>query len=138
MLPDPLDLYTDVPDGTGAGHQPFALIQQLPTGTVRRNLSASVGSPDVVKISHSTVGKGNGARDRHLVRMECAHDLGSSVPDPVNRGAVYLVADFPRVLSESEKENLFVDFLGLLRGVDASGTFPDMDNFFRRFYGGES
>lgn len=115
MLPDPLQAYFD--GATSIDTMNYRIVQMLPTGTVRKINGGAAGGVNTLKISHSVVGKGAYARDRHLVRFE-AYGVVDGVEDPNICGAVYVVADMPRsqALSATQRSNLARQVLGTLRG----------------------
>jgi hypothetical protein len=138
MLPDPFDLDTIVASGS-AVQQPYTLAALTGQAAVRKDLTASDGEPKVLKISHTTVGKGASVRDRHLVRLE-AYVVEDSVEDQSKPIALYAVADIPRNgVTAAQLSDLWEQFTGLFLGGSGEVTYDgDQTVFFDRWIGGES
>lgn len=138
MLPDPFNAHVDVSGGTPTT-KPFTILSTLPNGTVRQYAAAPAGEPKVLKISHSTVGKGVNMRDRHLVRLE-SYVVEDTVENPAKPVSAYMVLDIPRVgVTATQKSDLFKRFVGLLRGASGdAANAGDQTNFWDRLWLGES
>lgn len=90
----------------------------------------------VVDISHTEVGKGSTARDRHLVRFT-SYVVDDGVEDLGKPISMYVVADIPKNgVSAAQKNNLLKMVAGFLRGVSGSAT-PDLTLTGGRWLNGE-
>lgn len=138
MLPDPFTGHSDVAGGTATTY-PYTMISMLPNGTVRQNLAADAGEPKTLKISHSVVGKGTNARDRHLVRLE-SYVVEDTIENPAKPISVYVVFDFPKSgVTTTQKSDLFKRFVGLLRGASGdAANAGTQSQFWDRILAGES
>lgn len=140
MLPDPFQAKVDYA-GTEIS-EPYTLISLTPTSSVRRRLTAAAGEAKVMKISHTTVGKGANKRDRHLVRLE-SYRLVDGVEDVNQPLAIYAVLDVPAGLpvitgEENQLNTLWYRFCGLLRGAGGDAANAGVESyFFHRWHQGE-
>lgn len=134
---DPLNVRMDEDDSTD---YPFGVVEWSgPKASIRKNQSSGLtaGTPKILRISHTRVGKGQAARDRHLVRIEA-----NAVVDGVETNTVvagYAVFDVPVLGFNQGQVNEICSLLcGTIRGNNAStGDFsPDLTLFFEKFVGG--
>jgi hypothetical protein len=138
MLPDPFQADVLVASGS-AVQQPFTLASLTGQATVRKDLTADDGEPKVLKFSHTVVGKGASARDRHLVRLE-AYVVEDSIENTAKPVALYAVADIPQSgVTAEQLSALWAQFTGLFIGGSGEATYDgDQTAFFDRWIGGES
>lgn len=138
MLPDPFNGHVDVSGGTPTT-KPYTILSMLPNGSVRSYTGAPAGEPKTLKISHSVVGKGTNARDRHLVRLE-SYVVEESVEVSSKPISAYMVLDIPRSgVTSTQKADLFKRFVGILRGASGdAANAGDQTNFWDRVMNGES
>jgi len=138
MLPDPYNGHVDISGGTETT-TPYTVINMSGNAVDRKNYSSAAGGPRKLKISHTTAGKGDAKRDRHLVRLE-AYVVEDGIENPAKPIALFMVADIPQVgVTDSQKTQLFESFVGLVRGASGDAANEgDESEFFTRFLGGES
>lgn len=138
MFSDPIVAACDVDSGV-AVTKSFTIINTQGKATDRINASAAIGEPKVLKMNHTSVGKGSSARKRHLVSLE-AYGVVGGVEDPSLVGKVYLVADIPDTgFTDAAKKLLWQQFVGLVRGASGNVTYDsDVATFWTRFLNGES
>lgn len=138
MLADPLAANYD--GATSITQSNFTILTLDGSSSVRGFTSAPAENPNILRISHSVVGKGASTRDRHLVRLE-ANGVDGGVRRTDIVGSVYLVADFPRdiLFTSNTREALYRQFLGLIRGNSTwnAGSIPNMASFWSRWLNGE-
>lgn len=138
MLPDPFNAPVDIAGGTQITN-PFTLIGLGSNQSDRRDVTAAAGEPSVLKVSHSTVGKGATLRNRHLARIE-AYPIVDSVEDKSAQPlALYAVADVPaNGFTSDQVTALYRQFCGLLRGCGGdSANQANATVFFDRWLAGE-
>lgn len=139
MLPDPYDAHADVSGGTISTH-PFSLVSLAGNASVRENFALTIaGKPKTLKISHSVVGKGASARDRHLVRLE-SYVVEDGVENPAKPIAFYTVLDIPQVgVTATQLSDMFIRYFGMWRGDSGDAANQgDQTEFFDRIVNGES
>jgi len=140
MYAEPLVLDYDASVASGNSEQTYNLIS-FPTGnsSVRKNAAADTGVlPEVMKISHQTVGKGTSMRDRHLVRFEVSSDDGDGNIGTTDPAVVYMVFDIPRSNCNGNTPTILARQLcGFLRDADADDTAPDYDTNLAKLLNGE-
>jgi len=136
MLPDPYNAPFD--SATPSDYTPFTLINCTPNSSFRKNVGAAVGAVSMMRVSHTTVGKGSTERDRHLVSFEL-----KPVVDGVETNGLtaklYLVGDFPKNgITAAQLGYLWQQMSGTLKGV-AEGTthVGNATVFFNRWKNGE-
>jgi hypothetical protein len=137
MLPDPFEANVDIGGGSPTTRD-FVIVSQSANQVLRRNITASSGTVERMRVSHSVVGKNQFARDRHLLRLETNGWDGTSV-DPTHVGSIYIVADLPRVnFPDAYKAELFAQLIGIMRG-GSGDAFQEWDAtlFFDRWINGE-
>lgn len=137
MFSDPLLAHVDA--GGAETTVPYALTSLVGQASERSNSGASDGEPKKIRISHTKVGKGETARVRHLVRLE-SYVVEDGVENTNKPVAIYAVADVPNIgVTDAQLEDLFLSFVGLLRGAsgDAANAAAS-STFFNRWIGGES
>lgn len=139
MYTEPLVSPNDANTG-GTLSYTFDLITfpNVSTGSLRKNAVADAGTtPEWLKISHQTVGKGDATRDRHLVRFEQSSVDGTNIGTHLPSVA-YVVFDIPRAYRSSTAPTVLARALvGFLRGVDADASTPDYTTFFGKLLNGE-
>lgn len=130
MFADPYLAPKNVASGSAAT-QAFSLVSNNGTATTRVNTgSYTAGDPKVLKISHSVVGKGANARDRHLVRLE-AYPVINSVEVKETPIAFYAVFDIPQVGPTSTQiTSMWRQFVGMLRGSSGDVVYDASQSSF--------
>lgn len=113
MLADPFTSYRIVPSGASVA-VPFVRISLTGSSAsyTRQTYTANSGAVKNLKISHNTVGKGAGQRDRHLVRLESPM-LTDGVEDG-RMAACYLVMDIPKGFTSDQSGEMYRNCVGLL------------------------
>lgn len=105
--------------------------------SVRFIAGAANDYPELMKISHTTVGKGSAIRDRHLVRIE-SYGLTGGVKDKTIVASAYAVFDIPRVgVSSDNVYRLWTHLIGTLRGKGGLVNYGDPAVFIDKFLRGE-
>lgn len=138
MLPDPFNAPYD--GNLSIVTCPFTILTINGASSVRGYSAGALTFPNIMRTSHTVVGKGVSARDRHLLRLE-ANGVTDGVRDPNIVGSLYAVADIPRTgaFSATSKEELFRQFIGILRGNSTwnAASVPVQSTFFNRWLNGE-
>lgn len=139
MLADPFIAYRDVTSGAAVTDS-YARISLSGNNSVytKTTYTPNSGFPKTIRISHNTVGKGAGLRDRRMVRIE-APCIVDSVEDS-RVAAVYLVADLPRgLVSDAQRDALFTHIVGLLRMGSGNVAYDAVPSaFWQKFWRGEA
>lgn len=131
------DPFLSTHDATVAWNSTWTLIQTNPAGTIRKSANWTLGAgPDVMKISHQVVGKGDVTRDRHLMRLEAPSYDGTNVGLGLPLVA-YVVWDVPRKnINSTAVATTGAVMTGFLRGVSGNAT-PNYATTLARFLNGE-
>lgn len=83
-------------DNTPTNHVYSIIGSSQANKMLRRNLTKSMETPEVLTISHQTTGKGASAVDRHLARLDVTKlDAGDGVT--LATGSLHVVATVPRI-----------------------------------------
>lgn len=140
MYAEPFVCDYDSTVASGSTPQTFAVIS-FPTGrsSLRKNNAADTGAlPEVMKVSHEVVGKGAGARDRHMIRFEVSStdtddNVGTTTP-----AVAYAVFDIPRLNCLTNTPTILARMLtGFLRGANADDGTPDYTTNLAKLLNGE-
>lgn len=136
MFADPYAANHDV-SGAG-GTKACSIVSVNGTGTVRVFTTPTTNYPEVMRISHTTVGKGQALRNRHLIRLEKFQEDGAVKLS--TSGALYMVADFPVFgFTATMQEKMLRQLVGIVRG-GSGDAFNELvpATFLDRWAAGES
>lgn len=98
--------------------------------SLRNNASAGIGAPDSFTISHETKGKGVGAVDRHLVRLDTTYETTDAAGTKSQATATaYVVLVAPH--SVVTQDNMKLAWSKLAAFLNATETGASSNNFTR-------
>lgn len=138
MFSDPYLGVRDNPTDTQTTASYSLLPNAGANGSVRVIQGAAAGTPKILRINHSVVGKGANARDRRVVSLEC-YPLVSGIEDIARPARVYTVFDIPQKdMTSPQIVDLWRYHVGLVRGKGGLVNYGDPAYFLTPFLQGQA
>lgn len=107
----------------------YGLVSIKDGASIRSNAGSEIGIPDVLTISHETKGKGSGAVDRHLVRIDTTKKVSNgdgSVSKQI--ATAYLVLVVPQeVVTKADVSAAYAKLLAFLSATEAGATASNLN-----------